>query len=300
MDIYDGGLASFMLNLQGLNFVGDLFHYTNIENVDKILCKDKITFRMTNIDDFTDKMEGKSIEVFYDLALERLLACKKITLATYNELSALKILDTITIEVHDNNPESIIVFDNVPYVTYVSCFTIEGDSEYMQKNYFKNDEQKGCIIRLYGDFIKELSCKYQVNYRSSLLKVKYGKEVVEDIYKTIIKVLSFGNGSKEFLNNLAKPIIQMYLHELKYSAKLSRYKDEKEIRLVSYIPAEEKYQNGIRFETDPNTGKRYIHAELSKYFYRNIHFGKNLNENEKRNIKELLTDRGYCIMQKDY
>ena len=36
--------------------------------------------RMTNIDDFTDKMEGKSIEVFYGSALKRLLACTKRTI----------------------------------------------------------------------------------------------------------------------------------------------------------------------------------------------------------------------------
>ena len=39
----------------------DLYHYTNIESMEKILQIDNVVFRMTNINNFDDKMESKSI-----------------------------------------------------------------------------------------------------------------------------------------------------------------------------------------------------------------------------------------------
>lgn len=57
----------------------NIYHYTTNEAVPKILTLSNITFRMTHIDNFEDKSEGKLINTFYKEALSKLLSDKIIT-----------------------------------------------------------------------------------------------------------------------------------------------------------------------------------------------------------------------------
>ena len=65
--------------------VFELYRYYGENTVNRVLQKDFICFRLSAAENFEDKMEGKAIEVYYDLALDRLKRAGKITQEEYDE-----------------------------------------------------------------------------------------------------------------------------------------------------------------------------------------------------------------------
>ena len=49
-----------------------LYHYYKGDTLRKVLKNDAVIFRLASASTFEDKMEGKAVEVYYDLALEEL------------------------------------------------------------------------------------------------------------------------------------------------------------------------------------------------------------------------------------
>ena len=72
MEAKDNFAQMMLIIYQQSNMPFEVFHYTDA--ADKILLEDSkgVSLRMTHIDCFDDVFEGKTIEVFYDLALEDL------------------------------------------------------------------------------------------------------------------------------------------------------------------------------------------------------------------------------------
>lgn len=283
-------MAEIFIRYTRYQVIDELYHYTDIDCMENILQNDKVVFRMTNINDFSDKMESKSIEVYFDLAIEQLYIDGVIDLKIKELLSSIKIDEKHLFSTVDK------IFGgeymkSEPYDVYVLCFTTDGNSSYMTENYIRNSEHKGCIIHVNrnacGDF-----CKKSHDYL--MMKVIYGKEVIDNIYKFIKDELICGDKSDEFINKYVIPLIVAYIHQLRYCTKLSKFKSEKEIRLIKYIPKTENYDENFKIEEI--NGKCYGYIELERYGCWDVRLVGNYKTDETQRYCDLLSERQYRVI----
>jgi len=64
-----------------------LYWYRNEHSIEKTFLDDRIQLRLTHVDCFDDKLEGRAAEIYYDIALEELLAERAIGKALFDRLS---------------------------------------------------------------------------------------------------------------------------------------------------------------------------------------------------------------------
>ena len=80
-----------LLHDYNLNDINRVYHCTDMDTVPLILKDDAATLRMKHIDNFEDRYEGKTVEIYYDLALERLYNEKCISYEIYEQLSSIQL-----------------------------------------------------------------------------------------------------------------------------------------------------------------------------------------------------------------
>lgn len=205
-----------------------LYHYYRGEDVLRVLRDDTITFRLASLSTFEDKMEGKSVEVYYDLALQELLQAKMISQKEFDELIAVSIPEQTWLMFNSDNGYKR--FRLCDFDEYVICFSKEKDDPYMYENYCKGSD--GYCLEFPTIELKEVTCKALDNCAEmKLLPIYYGREVVDFIASTVLEIL--GDAAKK---HHLKECIQDLLHIVQYSAKLSKYNREKEVRLVVLLP----------------------------------------------------------------
>ena len=265
----------------------ELFHYTGIENIDKILLQDNQVFRMTYIDDFSDKMEGKLITGFYNQAVEKLYQngvidqrIRKFLLPIINRINNREHYFLVSDPRFDCN-----VMKKFNYNDYVLCFTTDGASDYMTDNYIKNDTHTGCVIRVCGNFVDRLLPMYK---NCSIRKVLYGEEVIEFLYKRIKSILNCGDNTNEFLVNFADPLIWRLIKTLISSSKDSKFRNEREVRLIKSIPEGDNQIQTIN-------GKHYIYIEIPRCRCWGVRLIGDFNTDEGRRCHNLLNERGYRV-----
>ena len=272
--------------------LGDSYHYTSIDNADKILTYNGVDFRTTNINDFSDKTEGKAFGQFYISALERLLYERVIDFETFNILSSVKPMETHPFYAEDRKL-GCMVMTVKEYDTHVLCFTTDGNSRYMENNYIRGDGHQGCVIKVRNGAFTECCGGLQKNSKRFVFKVMYGKEAVDNIYSYIKSLLACGDITEDNMNKFVKPLIEMYLHRVMYCVKLEKYRQEKEVRIITFTPKEdEKAECGKENST---VGKSYKHIELRKNSCLGVRVTGDFSNDNRGGVLNRLKERKYRL-----
>lgn len=269
-----------------------LYHYTSDDSADKILTSNGVDFRATNINDFSDKTEGKAFGRYYISALERLLHEKVIDFKTFNILSSVKPMETHPFYV-ENRKLGCMVMTVKEYDTHVLCFTTDGNSRYMENNYIRGDGHQGCVIKVRNGAFTECCGGLQKNSKRFVIKVMYGKEAAYNIYSYIKSILACGDITEDNMNKFVKPLIEMYLHRVMYCVKLEKYRQEKEVRIITFTPKEdEKAECGKENST---VGKSYKHIELRKNSCLGVRVTGDFSNDNRGGVLNRLKERKYRL-----
>lgn len=239
-----------------------VYHYTKAENITNILQPKDIHIRMTHYEDFADKLEGKVVDAYLDLALEKLLKEMKITKEIYSSLTPKNLP---TKELFAFNLDSKSTYGkSLECDTYIVCFCKEKDYQYMYDNYSGYD---GYCIGFSELGINEIySHSFGKGFKVEYHSIMYGKEVIEYFYKKILELLSVVEKLPEKTINL-KTLLNELRKRVQYSSKLYGYSDEKEVRLVLKIPKEHTFKTDypFTFGYDEERKRRYLELTLPKY-----------------------------------
>lgn len=269
----------------------NIYHYTTNEAVPKILTLSNITFRMTHIDNFEDKSEGKLINTFYKEALSKLLSAKIITKTIYEKLSTISIAKLPSLVPADNPDNKVYRISDSD--AYVLCFCTKKDDDNMFMNYVKNENNKGYCIEFRSTNIVP---KKKSTERFIFKKILYGNDVVDDIVSYITDLLNIiEDFNDELFRIWYKGLIEIYLQTLQYFAKAESFRDENEIRLVLILPKAEDVSEYFidHNNTKEKNGKKYTYIELLKTQFVNITPSLNVTTEEYTNMKDQLKANNY-------
>ena len=269
-----------------------LYHYTSDDSADKILTSNGVDFRATNINDFSDKTEGKAFGQFYISALERLLYEKVIDFEAYNILSSVKPMETHPFYV-ENRKLGCMVMTVKEYDTHVLCFTTDGNSRYMENNYIRGDGHQGCVIKVRNGAFTECCGGLQKNSKRFVIKVMYGKEAAYNIYSYIKSILACGDITEDNMNKFVKPLIEMYLHRVMYCVKPEKYSQEKEVRIITFTPKEDKKAECGK--ENSTVGKSYKHIELRKNSCLGVRVTGDFSNDNRGGVLNRLKERKYRL-----
>ena len=123
-----------------------LYHYYSSRSVKRVIKKDGIYLRLAAAATFPDKMEGKAVEVFYDLALDELRSEKRITARQYEDFSKISVPEKLFLAKGKEN--GMIVWGDAEYEEYIICFSTEENDPYMFDNYIKDAD--GYCLHFFG------------------------------------------------------------------------------------------------------------------------------------------------------
>ena len=284
--------AKILLEYTRYKGYGYVYHYTSDDSADNILTSNGVDFWATNINDFSDKTEGKAFGRFYISALERLLHEKVIDSETYNILSSVKPMETHPFYAEDRKL-GCMVMKVKEYDTHVLCFTTDGDSRYMERKYIRSEDHKGCVIRIRSGALTEYCDGLQENLEGFVNEVMYGKEAVDNIYSYIKSILACGDITEDNMNKFVKPLIEMYLHRLKYCVKLEKYRQEKEVRIITFTPKEDKKAECGK--ENSTAGKSYKHIELRKNSCLGVRVAGDFSNDNRGGVLNRLEERKYRL-----
>lgn len=214
-----------------------LYHYTKEEHIRKILQDDCVTLKMTNINNFIDKQEGKVIEKFYQVALNSLKESHLIESNDWEELSRVKPDKDNHFLVYENGRKSLV---RKKHDVYVFCFSKSKNDKLMFNNYSKSNSGTGYCIEFYPGPFKSLSTlgnTYQ-NISFSLANVLYGDNATFWLQNRILEIIKMTANFENPNTKWRVPIIQQILKELSYTTKNKEYEYEQEIRLTAYCPVD--------------------------------------------------------------
>ena len=270
----------------------DLYHYYSGNSVKRVFQKDAIVFRLAAASTFKDKMEGKAIEVYYDLALQSLLTSRKISQYQYNAFSSVEIPQTMSLS--SLGKDGYIVFSDKEYEAYIICFSTVKDDPFMFDNYI-NEDQDGYCLQFSGVEMRELKTLGWNNHaKIVLMPILYGNDVIEKIKNTILEVVS-----NDILFDNYTYYISEALHFLQYESKLSKFSNEHEVRLVVFLAknCSENLPN-IRFLIKKGDGnlirdKEHILFTITKDAFSGISFAPYNNSNDNCGIADFLHFNNY-------
>lgn len=265
-----------------------LYHYYKGDTLRKVLKNDAVIFRLASASTFEDKMEGKAVEVYYDLALEELWEEGKITEMQFEKLSGISIPNRIQFVFQRSDGWGIC--KNEEYEEYIICFSTEKDDLYMYETYAHDSD--GYCLHFFGIEIEELRRLGMKNHAEiRLVPILYGKEVVDFIKEKVHEVIS--DAVKE--RNLEYYITDL-LHYVQFAAKRKKYSRENEVRLIVFLPVKCGDQlSNIRFYTDTKDHK-YIFFSAPKHVLYDVSAAPYNAKTETSNVKAYLDSQGYQNM----
>lgn len=277
----------------------EIFHYTGFNTITKILLRDGISLRMTRAEDFDDPHEGRStIEVFYDLALERLLQDCVIDASIYRTLCEVEVpkqqlflLNEISLQGHPITPVK-----SFTYNAYVACFSTEENDPYMVKEYIKNECHKGYCISLSSLNLKENMITYNTpGVHSQFAPVLYGGQIIDKLYNYIDNIIQITGTAPDVIENLVRPLILDALSKLRFFVKLNRYSIEKEVRLVLMIPEKSVSSDQPPFIEQCENKRRFIQPIFPKNPFFHFTATNSVPTEEDKEIRGIIAGRGYPI-----
>lgn len=259
--------------------VFELYRYYGENTVNRVLQKDFICFRLSAAENFEDKMEGKAIEVYYDLALDRLKRAGKITQEEYDVLAYLDISQNEFF--FSKHPVGIQQYTDTKFEEYIICFSSESDDPYMFQNYGEY-----CLTLTRGNLLSPLLGRE--NLRAVLTPVLYGDDIVKYLESKIKEVIDSPDMKRDMTWFIGE-----VLHCLQFVAKQSKYSKENERRLIVYLP-EGETKLIPEIERTESDGKRYIYLKYSKDLLCGINVWSNYEIASKDTLNK-LNRFGYSI-----
>lgn len=278
-----------------------IYHYTNASVVNKILTDDGIVLRLTKVSDFSDVYEGKSIEIYYDMALEQLESEGAISVhqrTLFNDVRLPeKRLAIFDLPHKEDQPRSLATSVNM--TPYIICFSKNKCDSYMFENYIRTENQGYCL-EFYGLDIASNSTtlSFGKGHKFQFYNVLYGNEIINTIKQLICEMLScFEKIDDQIIKQFLLGILEGKLQDLQYSAKLSKYKQENEVRLVLFIPEPEECPANYSplYQKTEENGKSYVYIKVHKHTLSGIYSNDKVNIQTKSQLKQTLLDNGYEV-----
>ena len=143
-----------------------IYHYTDRETTRKILTKDGLCFRMTRAEDFEDQFEGRTLEEYYQEAIENLRESGFLPDTHYRILRKAQMPEKKPMLFSNPVDPSSIYLQGTRYTAYVSCFSTEKDDLKMIEYYMKNESKKGYCIGVNAKSLNTNETTYTLQARS--------------------------------------------------------------------------------------------------------------------------------------
>lgn len=255
----------------------------------KIFRRDGIHLRFTRGDSFPDKMEGKAVEAYYDLAIEELLNKGLITEEQSNRINDVKPPNVMFAREKRNG---IDYYTEKEFDPYILCFSTEKDDPYMFESTITNKASGSYYFWMDSIIVEQMK---QLGRRNGVHiepgKILYGRSVIEHIKQKILFVFE-----RPFLYDVAGDFLQDYLHKLQFFAKLSKFRKENEVRVIVQVPKMLTMEHrDLLFDED----KKHITLIIPKSYVCDV---TPKDDNDKTIDKELLStlaQRGYPCASKN-
>lgn len=265
-----------------------LYHYYKGHTLRKVIRKNKLLFRLAAAETFSDKMEGKAVEVYFDLALEELLSEHKITDTQFSKLSEMDVPRRMGFSFKDG--EYYRYSNDEPFEEYIICFSKERDDLYMFETYA--EESDGYCIHLHSDEIEELKNLGMDNHAViKLIPVLYGREAIDYIKRKVMEAVTDPVKEEEI-----EYYVGSILHYVQFAAKRKKYAREKEVRLVVFLPqkCDDSLPN-IQFQTDYNQN-RFILFSVPNDMLFDVTAAPYNAKAETQGMRVYLEESGYSRM----
>lgn len=267
-----------------------LYWYRNEHSIEKTFLDDRIQLRLTHVDCFDDKLEGRAAEMYYDIALEELLAEHAIGKALFERLSR------VTVEKKElfleRDEKGIRLASMKEYDAYIVCFSKVGNDPYMFDHYGRY-----CFKLSKSMLIHTLRECFADRIRYFDRQMLYGRQAVEYLKKAIMTIVR-----NEFLLRNAEMLLQDQLHELLYAAKRPRYSLENEVRFVVFLskddPCDDDTIKKIEFEENGIT-KKYLYLTFKNEMFYSVSPSPANAEEDTVRVFSLFKQRGYSDLLPD-
>lgn len=237
----------------------DLFHYTPLENKNKIITKEKIDFRFTRADCFQDTKEVLHAVELMKKALSSLFNQNKIDKAYFQVMK-----------------EYLDISHDVKEIVgelrskYVFCFSKNGNSEYLKNNYACANDSKGVKISFdvyeLGKFLHENEIEGEKDDfpYPEMFEVEYNEEeVMAYLQAFLLKMYQLRNQDDE-KRSISKIIIREVISVLGLVYKDGKqFHQEEETRIIldKAILNYKEHSNFYSVYMEQN--KKYIHVLMN-------------------------------------
>ena len=278
-----------------------IYHYTDASVINSILTADGIVLRMTRVSDFSDLYEGKSIEVYYDMALEELEREGVLSTHQRDLFNSVQLPEKrwmmFDLPPCGGQPRTLAKPSKV--TPYIFCFSKQKCDPYMFENYLKNGKQGYCLEFFGLDTAEnEITQIFGQGHRFQFYNVLYGDEIINDIKYYICDLLScISKLDDNILEKCILGLVKGKLQELQYSAKLSKYKRETEVRLVLFMPKPDDSPTDYTpvYQEKEENGKSYVYISLPKYILRGLYANDKVTSQERKRLKQELLNKNYRV-----
>ena len=269
-----------------------LYHYRSGLSLTNIFNKSNVVLRLTSAERFDDKLEGKAVEVYYDIALENMLESGKLSQKQFDELTQLEMPNKLLF--FYKNELGMDMANQEEFDAYVICFSTVQDDPYMYEKYVHNKSAGGFCMALLGGEIASLSRLGVKNEAIiKLIPVMYGSSAIQYIEEKVQKVIE-----NSFWYQNRETVLGSILQHVQFAVKRSRYSKENEIRLVVYLRKDDtkEHPNIIR-DTDENgeVKKEYISFRIPKYMVFDVTADLQNMPVATDNIMAFLDNHGYKL-----
>lgn len=237
----------------------DLFHYTPLENKNKIITKEKIDFRFTRADCFQDTKEVLHAVELMKKALSSLFNQNKIDKAYFQVMK-----------------EYLDISHDVKEIVgelrskYVFCFSKNGNSEYLKNNYACANDSKGVKISFdvfqLGEFLHDDEIEGEKDNfpYPEMFEVEYNEEeVMAYLQVFLLKMYQLRNQDDE-KRSISKIIIREVISVLGLVYKDGKqFHQEEETRIIldKAILNYKEHSNFYSIYMEQN--KKYIHVLMN-------------------------------------
>lgn len=271
-----------------INYRNNFYHYSNYDNLDKIIHQDGYIFKMTDYQEFKDKLEGQIIIRLYRKVVKKLYRKKKIDCELCKFLLKIDLINKGIVKVSNNQ------YDYDKYHLFVTCFTDKVNDKYMWNNYCGKglSKTKICIVipsylfntqnmcidninepKLYDAYYKFQKVIYDKNEQKELLRASVLKHI--EFYKK--------DNSSDRLDFLKFNIIEdLNYYQLMFKSR--KFKKENEFRII-YVLSDKKYID-YQEENDKHIFIKFLTNENKPVLFLNLNeectneFIKEINDNQ--------------------
>lgn len=277
-----------------------IYHYTDTETADKILTDKGPSFRMSEMKDFADKLEGKTIEAYYDAALDRLERKGVISESDRMELGRIE-MSKHYFPIKESESDiglPMIVLKQDEARVFVACFSRNQMDAYMVDHYIKNESKAGYSIGIDSRYLQPVDNAIGMITDGiwKTIDVTYGEDAISYFENLLIELLtrSGGVGTDEY-TKYVKGIIVNRLYERQYATKLGKFRQENEVRAILILPANHMQQlpDGITISRE---GERtYCYVRLGHYAVEGIYNTQSVSPQEDKERRAQWEKRHYHI-----